>query len=383
MSMTRAEAFEIFRYYASKEFEDIPKNDSEIDYEFSDEFKRKMDRLLKKISYGQQRDVTPALRKALIAAAVLIITVVGILSISAIRRPAVEFVQEIYREFKEIISYQKEQLKLPEPVVTTTAKSPETGKYHEQISVESYEDKFITPTEQDMEVSTEKSSKLNSSDGNYTKPTAPPKTTAGYTVDSSLFANRISYRKKGNMYYVNDRDVAEREKGYSSEYSSVVVTASEASLKKIVVDFTYGGTDWRITSTKGVYGYRLAGSETFVYTISSETGFTEGEEIYLNRYYIPDEDNWLNIQTEAFDVNNNPLFLTDYEKHWWANGYVESDIESHEEITAKNRIKLKDEEMTNLFTQGLNENGLTQVMSENELAVNCYYVNGNEVIYIF
>ncbi len=382
MSMSKAEMFEVFRYYASKEFDDIPKNDSEIVYEFSSDFNMKMDRLIKKTSRKNSFDSYSAVKKALVIAAALIITVSGLLSINAIRKPTVEFVMEIYKEFKEIITYSREQIKTPEPIATTTAKSSETGKYHEQITVNSYEDKFILPTGQDEEVSTEKNNGYTSSDGDYTKPTAPPETTVFYTVNSSTPA-RIAFHQKDNMYYVDDKEVTERENGYSSEYSPVEVEAPGMSLKKIVVNFTYGGMDWRITSTKGLYGYRLAGSETFVYTVSEEIGFKEGEEVNLNRNCIPNEENQLNIQTETFDADNNSLFKTDYSKHWWSNGYVESDIESPDEITAKTRITLKDDEMTALFTAGLAENGLTEVKSENGLILNSYYVNGNEVIYIY
>lgn len=50
MSMTRQEVYSIFRLYSSKEFESVPKNDSDIDYEFSDSFIKKMDKLIKQIN---------------------------------------------------------------------------------------------------------------------------------------------------------------------------------------------------------------------------------------------------------------------------------------------------------------------------------------------
>lgn len=50
MSMSKEEVFGVFRHYASIEFEGIPKNDSEIDYVFSDGFNRKMEKLLSQIN---------------------------------------------------------------------------------------------------------------------------------------------------------------------------------------------------------------------------------------------------------------------------------------------------------------------------------------------
>ena len=49
MSMSKSEFFDILRDYASLEFADLPQSNSEIDYEFSPQFKRKMKRLFNQI----------------------------------------------------------------------------------------------------------------------------------------------------------------------------------------------------------------------------------------------------------------------------------------------------------------------------------------------
>ena len=54
MSMNKEELFDIFREYASKEFKDIPKSDDEIDYEFSEEFEKKMTKLIESIDDTNQ-----------------------------------------------------------------------------------------------------------------------------------------------------------------------------------------------------------------------------------------------------------------------------------------------------------------------------------------
>ena len=44
MPMTKEEVYEFFRCFASKEFDYVPKNESEIDVVFSDEFKVKINK---------------------------------------------------------------------------------------------------------------------------------------------------------------------------------------------------------------------------------------------------------------------------------------------------------------------------------------------------
>ncbi len=211
-----------------------------------------------------------------------------------------------------------------------------------------------------------------------------PTTTAKYTPSASELyvsvADKLGYYRKGNFYYVDDRDIAEKEKGYSSG-GSIVTDSHGTSLEKIVVNFTYGENDWQITSYKGIYGYRMAGSDTLVYTLPKGTGFDS--ESRFNRYYIPSEENWLPLQIDAYKSNGSSMFSTDYAPHWWANGYIESDMQSPDEMYAKIRITFKDTEMAGLFAAGLDDNGLTAANREQDLVINSYLVNGNEVLYIF
>ena len=102
MSMTREEAFEVFRFYASKECEDVPVDESEIEYEFSEEFNRKMEKLLRRVAYDRTHAVSWAARKVIAVAAAIIFALAGMMSVSAIREPVVEFFYNIYEEFMEI-----------------------------------------------------------------------------------------------------------------------------------------------------------------------------------------------------------------------------------------------------------------------------------------
>ncbi len=220
-----------------------------------------------------------------------------------------------------------------------------------------------------------------------TNPNKADKPTSVYAPEKSdlndLYGsgnNRFGYRKKGNLYYIDDKAVAEEENGSSSDtYRSV--NAYGTSLKKIAVNFTYGETEWQISSYKGVYGYRMVGSDTVLSTIPKGNSFNS--DMLFNSYYIPPEDNWLKIQIDTFDRNGNAMFSTDYSEHWWANGFVESDIQSPNEMLSKTRITFKDAEMANLFVAELAKQGFMEAENNQSLAENTYYISGSDVWFVF
>lgn len=128
MAMTKEEVFEVFRYYASKEFEDIPVNESEIKSEFSDEFNKKMAKLLKRVSYDRTHIVSWTGKKIILVAATIILMISGVMSVGAIREPIVEFIYNVYEEFIEIffggdttdkITYRYSLTEIPEGFVET------------------------------------------------------------------------------------------------------------------------------------------------------------------------------------------------------------------------------------------------------------------------
>lgn len=123
MAITKEEFFDVLRMYAAKEFEDVPTDDSEIDFEFSDEFNRKMEKLLKRVRYDSTHIVSWATRKIIVIAAALTLAIAGMMSVSAIREPIVEIIMEIYDGFVELffegdttnkITYQYSLSKVPE-----------------------------------------------------------------------------------------------------------------------------------------------------------------------------------------------------------------------------------------------------------------------------
>ncbi len=102
MSVSKEEFFDILREYASKEFEHIPKSDNEIDYEFSEEFEKKMEKLIDSIGNNKKPRKLNHRKTIAILIAAIIIAFAGAMSVGAIREPIVEFIYKIYDGFTDL-----------------------------------------------------------------------------------------------------------------------------------------------------------------------------------------------------------------------------------------------------------------------------------------
>ena len=107
MSMTRSEFNEMFRTVISEEFADIPP-ESEIQYEFSKKFLDKMQKLINGAEDDTQKAQkkhrsSVAIKRIVALAAALIVLFTGIMSVSAVREPVVNFIVKTYEGFKRIL----------------------------------------------------------------------------------------------------------------------------------------------------------------------------------------------------------------------------------------------------------------------------------------
>lgn len=101
MSMTKAELKNAFREAASYEFREIPRDDSQIQHEFSPEFERKMAKLIRKEKRVFWHFVNTASKRVAVIAAVLVMLLTTACSVEAIREPIVRFLIEVYETFTE------------------------------------------------------------------------------------------------------------------------------------------------------------------------------------------------------------------------------------------------------------------------------------------
>lgn len=101
MSMTKAELKNAFREAAAYEFRDIPHDESLIQYEFSAEFEKKMNKLINRQKKKTWHWVNTAPKRIALIAAVAIMLFTTACSVPAIREPVVKFVTEVYETFTE------------------------------------------------------------------------------------------------------------------------------------------------------------------------------------------------------------------------------------------------------------------------------------------
>lgn len=88
--MTKAEALRAFREVAVSEFSFVPSED-EIEYEFSPEFNKKMEKLIKKSSHGW---FSKSGRRFLPLVAMISVLIALIMSASGLREPIASFIEE-------------------------------------------------------------------------------------------------------------------------------------------------------------------------------------------------------------------------------------------------------------------------------------------------
>lgn len=110
--MTREELFNAFREVASEEFAYIP-NEEDIEYEFSEKFNRKMDKLFKKAKRGNIYPQARRSKKLITAAAAILIIFACLMSVSAVMESIISFVVEVFEDhidlgFSGNVSYEIE-----------------------------------------------------------------------------------------------------------------------------------------------------------------------------------------------------------------------------------------------------------------------------------
>lgn len=96
MAMSKAELQKAFREAASFEFAEIPRDDMQIQYEFSAAFETKMERLLQKEKKFTWRLVNTAAKRAAVAIAVCMVLILTACSVPAIRDPIINFIIEVF-----------------------------------------------------------------------------------------------------------------------------------------------------------------------------------------------------------------------------------------------------------------------------------------------
>lgn len=101
MAMTKAEFKNAFREAAAYEFRDIPRDDSQVQHEFSAEFERKIAKLIQKEKSFFWHFVNTASKRVAVIILVFVMLFTTACSVKAIREPIVRFLSEVYETFTE------------------------------------------------------------------------------------------------------------------------------------------------------------------------------------------------------------------------------------------------------------------------------------------
>ncbi|MBP3446475.1 MAG: DUF4367 domain-containing protein [Clostridia bacterium] len=125
--ISREDVFVAFREVASSDFVSVP-SEAEIEYEFSDRFYIKMNKLIRDVEYNNKHLVSKGKRNVIAFVAAVIILLTGLMSVSAVRESLLEFFVNIQKTFAEFtfggettkqIDYVYSFLELPEGFVLT------------------------------------------------------------------------------------------------------------------------------------------------------------------------------------------------------------------------------------------------------------------------
>lgn len=145
--MTKAEVINAFREVASDEFIHIP-NEENIEYEFSEKFNKNMKKLLKKAEHKDIYRSAKISKRIIAVAAAIVIILAGLMSVSAIREPVVEYIIEMFDnsmdfnfagDTSKIIEYEYGFSKIPEGFNLANKTSDEGVIYSEYENSETGE----------------------------------------------------------------------------------------------------------------------------------------------------------------------------------------------------------------------------------------------------
>ncbi len=198
--------------------------------------------------------------------------------------------------------------------------------------------------------------------------------------DHEVLGYQYSY--PDDYYYTNDKQCWQKYFGFSKFYD-LVSPYILLEYDYVRVYFTYEGKDWMIQFWKGQYGLVFYGCEVGVYNrrhSSKEPGV-------FTLYKCAEEGDWLNMEQSMYhDTTGLGTYKREFSrpwgKYWWCTGFKRGHLRVEEparELRSVGTIEMKDDEMTRLFTSGLEQCGFTRVENGAELGLDSFSVDGRLV----
>lgn len=200
-----------------------------------------------------------------------------------------------------------------------------------------------------------------------------------YLEDHQVLSYQYSYID--DYYYTNDKDCWQDDYGFGRAYD-LVAPYILLEYDYVRVFFTYEDKDWMIQLWKGQYGLLFYGSEMGIYT----KDHSDEEDTITTFYDSASKEDWLKMEMTLYHDNGfgtyEREFSREYDEYWWCTGFKGGHLRREEpadELRMVSRITLKDEEMTKLFVEGLKDCGFSQGSDKNNVALDQFCVDGNDV----
>lgn len=191
------------------------------------------------------------------------------------------------------------------------------------------------------------------------------------------------YSYVDDYYYTNDKDAWQYNFGFGKLYDFVSPYIL-LEYDYIRIFFTYENKDWMLQMWKGQYGLVFYGGEIGIYNRPHDD---EGIDAWTF-FNCPAQEDWLKMEMtlwhEDIEGNWNREFTRDYDYYWWCTGFKNGHLRQEEpadELRLTGRITFKDAEMTALVADGLKECGLIQSQTKGGIALDGFYVEGNDIYF--
>lgn len=195
--------------------------------------------------------------------------------------------------------------------------------------------------------------------------------------------NILSYRYSyvDDVYYADDKMCWQKYFGFGRIYDLLApYIAFEYDYTRVF--YTYEDRDYMVQLWKGQYGAALYGGEMGIY--SKEASDEEPGIFTFFGTAKEDEQPYMEVTVyhQKADGEWEREFTRDYGKYWWCTGFKVGhlrQVEPADELRMVGRITFENEEITELFTQGLVECGFAKAADKDKMGLDTYYAEGRDV----
>ena len=227
------------------------------------------------------------------------------------------------------------------------------------------------------------------SQSDFNKVFSLPKAPIYIPPDINLDFSKINlasykYDPDGNFYYTDDKECWQKNFGFNEVYDAFA-PITMMYYDTVRTTFEYDGKEWLIQTWKGQYGMAFVGGEVGVYT--------RGLGSIGSHFVCADKQDWLNMEMafmwDEYETGEyRAVFNRDYDKYWWATGFVVgfpngSLRQTLKEFRLVTHITFKDVEMANAFCEAFEENGFRRVSKLNNNEPDTFVQLGNDVAFVW